>query len=132
MNLSVHVLNSTCGGFFYILFLKCIWTMVICTICLVHIFYNLDFFFLFLHAWFLFPLKAWMECHVVFFSFFPFDWIPCCLWQDAIWDGCWLQEVRKRVYLVIVLGCHSIWSKELLNPLSLLRFTDCTYLFYCG
>ena len=40
--------------------------MVICTICLVHIFCNLDFFFSFLHACFLFPLKGWRECHVVF------------------------------------------------------------------
>ena len=40
--------------------------MVIYTICLVHIFYNLDFFFLSLHTCFLFPLKGWMECHVVF------------------------------------------------------------------
>ena len=49
-------------------------------------------FFLFLYACFLFPLKGWMEYHVVFFFLFPFDGMPCCLWQDAIWDGCRLQE----------------------------------------
>ena len=39
--------------------------MVICTNCLVHIFFiTLDFFFL--HACFSFPLKGRMECHVVF------------------------------------------------------------------
>ena len=66
MNLSVHVLNSTCGGFFYILFLKCIWTMVICTICLVHIFYNLDFF------------LSFLTC-LIFVSFKSLDGMPCCL-----------------------------------------------------
>ena len=80
-----------------------------------HFFITWIFFFLFLHACFLFPLKGWMECHVVFFLFFfLFFLFPLmeCLWQDAIWDGYRLQEWRKRIYLVIVLGCYSIWSKR--------------------
>ena len=53
------------GGFFLFIF-KCIWTTVICSNCLAHIFHNYNFFFSFMHACFLFPFKGWMEYHVVF------------------------------------------------------------------
>ena len=48
--------------------------------------------------------------HLLFVSFKQLDGMPCCLSQDAIWDGCCLQECSRRISSFIVLGCYSIGS----------------------